>query len=273
MPPSLNEMPSPLTDTQEMRLDFLGIGSQKSGTTSLNAYLRDHPQIRLIGGEAHFFDNEKDPWPPPNWDSYHSRVPAADDNQGGVPVRGEITPIYLYWQPCLERIRDYNPEIRLILLLRNPVDRAYSHWAMETRAGKESLGFSEAIRSEDERLDQSPQKQHRVYSYAARGLYHAQLERLLQLFPRKQLLIIKSEEFFRNPERAMGEVHQFLNVQTVATANKHHCRPGHYSSPMGKDDWYYLYTKLGSDIEKLEVLLGWDCSDWKRPNRELAGNG
>jgi len=263
-------MPSTITNNQEMRLDFLGIGSQKSGTTSLNAYLREHPQIQLTAGEAHFFDNEKNSWPPTNWDSYHSRIPKQDSEQPHACISGEITPIYLYWQPCLERIRAYNRDIKLIVLLRNPIYRAYSHWTMETLVCKEALSFSEAIRSEDERLDKTPLRQHRVYSYAARGLYHAQLERLLQLFPREQLHIIKSEDFFTSPDMAIAEVQHFLNIPAHTISNKHHCRAGTYSTQMGKDDWQYLYDKLGSDIAKLEALLDWDCSDWKQPGEALV---
>jgi hypothetical protein len=273
MPSSQQELSCDPSNSQERRLDFLGIGSQKSGTTSLNAYLRDHPQIQLVAHEAHFFDNEKTSWPPINWADYHSQLPRKRNHQDYVLVRGEITPIYLYWQPCLERIRAYNPNIKLIALLRNPVCRAYSHWAMETHVGKESLSFSEAIRSEDERLANAPLGQHRVYSYAARGRYHVQLEHLLQLFPRKQLHVIKSEDFFANSEKVLTEVYHFLNLPTQPVINNHHCREGTYSGQMNIDDWNYLYAKLANDIAKLEALLDWDCGDWKIPDKALTGAG
>lgn len=265
-------MPSTPKGQQEMRLDFLAIGAQKSGTTSLNAYLRDHPQIQLAANELHFFDNERNPWPPKNWESYHSCFPDQRSGQTMAPLRGEITPIYLYWKPCLERIHAYNPNLRLIVLLRNPIKRAYSHWAMETERGKESLSFSEAIQREDERLIGFPLQQHRVYSYAARGFYYAQLQRLLQLFPRENLHVVKSEAFFRDAKTALTGIHQFLGLPIQATAREHHERIGTYNGQMSLDDWGFLYNKLAQDMAELETLLGWDCSDWKRPWQGLTSH-
>jgi hypothetical protein len=262
-------MPSTPIDQQEMRLDFLGIGVQKSGTTSLNAYLRDHPQIQVAADELHFFDNERNPWPPPNWESYHSRFPDQRIDPAMALLRGEITPIYLYWKPCLERIHAYNPNLKLIVLLRNPISRAYSHWAMETQLGKDSLSFSEAIQREDERLSGFPLQQHRVYSYAARGFYHAQLQRLLEHFPRENLHVVKSEDFFADPKTTQTAIHQFLGLPIQAAGREHHKRIGTYNGQMSLDDWTFLYTKLAHDIAELETLLDWDCSDWKRPWRGL----
>lgn len=264
-------MPRTLTDQQEIRLDFLGIGAQKSGTTSLNAYLRDNPQIQLATSELHFFDNERNPWPPQNWESYHSHFPDQRSGQAIAPLRGEITPIYLYWKPCLERIHAYNPDLKLIVLLRNPIKRAYSHWAMETERRKESLSFSEAIRREEERLIAFALQQHRVYSYAARGFYHEQLQRLLQLFPRENLHVVKSEVFFTDSKATLNGIYQFLGLPIQATAREHHQRIGIYNGQMNLDDWTFLYTKLAYDIAGLETLLGWDCSDWKRPWQQLTG--
>ena len=112
------------------RLSFLVCGAQKSGTTALAAYLRQHPGIHLPKTkELHFFDDETQAWPEPDLNALHLHFQDADDDQ----LWGEATPISLYWDPAAERIWRYNSAIRLIVILRNPIDRAYSHWAMEHR--------------------------------------------------------------------------------------------------------------------------------------------
>ena len=96
-------------------------GTQKGGTTALAAYLRQHPGIHLPETkELHFFDDETQPWPNPDLNSLHRYFQAADTDQHW----GEATPISLYWDQAAERIWRYNPEIRLIVILRNPIDRA-----------------------------------------------------------------------------------------------------------------------------------------------------
>ncbi|MCR5877530.1 sulfotransferase domain-containing protein [Phenylobacterium sp. J367] len=117
----------------EPRVDFIIAGVQKGGTTALFDYLSDEPRIALPRvKEVHFFDDEGQDWAQPDYGAYHAHWDAPPD---GRP-RGEATPIYVYWPNSLERIAAYNPAMKLIVLLRDPVQRAWSHWRMEYARGR-----------------------------------------------------------------------------------------------------------------------------------------
>jgi hypothetical protein len=257
------------------RIDFLCLGAQKAGTTSLRAYLRAHPQLALPEHELHLFDRDDLDWQGTPAAALPSHLPCPDPcdqvqdqglaRSGELILRGEVTPIYLYWKPCPLRIQRYNPFIKMIVLLRNPVARAYSHWSMELNRGAEMLSFSDAIRAEPLRLQIWPEEQHRVFSYLDRGRYHAQLMRFLDLFERHQLLVLQSEQFYRDPQSSLGAITDFLGVDLWSEFGYQHQRQGDYSSSLSLADWDYAYAALADDIERLENLLGWDCSAWKQP--------
>ena len=175
--------------------DFLIIGTMRGGTTSLYRYLGEHPDITpALRKEVHFFDRYHDKgmaW-------YLAHFPLREE----TTVVGEASPSYLFHPAVPERVREAVPDAKLVALLRNPVDRAYSHYRMIVKRGAEGLSFEAAIDQERERLSQGGDPTSlpgRRYSYLSRGLYVDQLERWLSLFPRKQLLILKSEDFFRDP--------------------------------------------------------------------------
>lgn len=266
-----------------MRLQFICVGAQKCGTTTLKAYLHQHPDLHLPRRqELHFFDDESQPWPTPDLDAYHRhfRIPRpfmAASSQGGGPTEvagtcaapprkcGEVTPIYIYWNPSIARIKQYNPAIRLIILLRNPMARAYSHWAMASAGKAEHLSFSEAIRNERTRCEQAAPRQPRHHAYVDRGKYYHQVKRVFEYFPRKQVLILRSEQFFSDPLFWLSRIHEFLGVTPMEPHSLQHRRKGSYPTPMNLEDWHYIYGQLSSDIDRLENLLGWDCSDWRLP--------
>jgi len=258
-------------------LQFICIGTQKGGTTTLNSYLRSHPQLLLPQqDELHFFDDENQDWAAPDFAHYHRSFswdphhPAAGDLEQ-LPresdlVCGEITPIYLYWLPSIERICSYNPSIKLIVLLRNPMARAYSHWAMEFTRGTECATFSHAIRAETSRCLQAAPFQHRIYSYIDRGRYHQQIKRLFRFFPREQVLMLRSENFFCRPFEALKEIQAFLGIAPFTPPEVEHKRKGSYIDHLCIEDWMYVYRELEGEISGLEELLGWDCSEWRVPS-------
>src|SRR5207253_9307331 len=90
------------------------------------------------------------------------------------PMAGEVTPSYLYWKPAMERIRNYNPQIKLVILLRNPVDRAFAHWNMQRFKNREPLDFLDALKEERSRLAALPPKESRRFAYVDRGFYSGQ---------------------------------------------------------------------------------------------------
>ena len=195
---------------RDARVGFLVAGAQKGGTTALFDYLRGVPGLQLPDvKEAHFFDREDGiDWAAPDYAPYHALF--AEDGR----LRGEATPIYLYWPNALERIARYNPGMRLILLFRDPVERAWSHWKMEYARGAETEPFAWCIRDGRARMAAGTPYPgfHRVFSYVERGFYGRQLARVTGLFPRAQLLLLASRELKRDPAGTIARFCRFLDV-------------------------------------------------------------
>jgi hypothetical protein len=257
------------------KVDFLIAGVQKGGTTALFRYLQDISSLSLAPGkEVHFFDDETGvDWSAPEYGRYEALFPPPD----GRP-RGEATPIYLYWPNCLERIARYNPAMKLILLFRDPVARAWSHWRMEYARGWESEPFAWCIREGKARVD-SPEAPgfHRVYSYVERGFYAAQLERVLNLFPREQLLLLRSEDLDERPAETLGRICAFLGApgpaEPVVRRRELTAKPMDYGRPITGDDIAYLRGLYASDLQRFAIRSALDVAGWtgsvSRPS--LAG--
>jgi hypothetical protein len=165
----------------------------------------------------------------------------------------------------LERIRAYNPDIRLILALRDPVERAWSHWRMEYARGAETNPFAWCIRQGRQRLFESrPWGHHREYSYVERGYYGEQVERLLSLFPRKQLLVLKAEDLQDAPAQVLAEVRAFLGLRGAAkpaeARRAHVAREMDYGSDLTPEDVDFLRETYAPDLARLASLTGVDLS-------------
>ena len=243
------------------KIDFIIGGTQKGGTTALDHYLRNHPQIGMaIKKEVHFFDNEKTFSSP---DFSFSDYDKSFDFKLNRKIYGEATPIYLYWKPSCKRIWEYNPNIKLIFILRNPIERAFSHWNMQVDRNIETESFGYAIRNESNRIKESLPLQNRFFSYIDRGLYAKQIERFLRFFPHDQLLFIKYDDFYKDQEQTLFKIFHFLGVNSTEFTFEHktiHKRKKH--STLSNEDKKYLISKFENDIKKVENNLGWDCSDW-----------
>ena len=242
------------------KLDFIVAGAQKSGTTALNYYLKRHPQIALpIKKELHFFDKDElfaggNVSYEPLHDMFRPARPSS--------IAGENTPIYLYWRPALPRIRGYNPAMKFIVILRNPIERAFSQWNMQRIRGAEPLDFPEAVEAEPRRIAAAAPKQLRKFSYVDRGRYAEQLERAFRLFPPERFLVIKYERFRSRQRETVETVFQFLNLTPPRfRAVEAHDIP--YARKIRDDERVAVREILKSDIGRLEALLGWDCSDWR----------
>jgi len=161
---------------------FLVIGAQKSATTSMVHDLGRHPEVFTLPQEVHFFDRHYER----GLDWYRQRF------FGGERARavGESSPSYMYLEDAVERIARDLPAVRLIAILRNPVDRAYSHYWHNRTRGHEHLGFAEAVAAEDERLRRGDQATRLRYSYLDRGRYLAQLRRVCRHVPRASLRVV-----------------------------------------------------------------------------------
>jgi Sulfotransferase domain len=234
-------------------VNFLIAGVQKAGTTALYDYLAEMGDVALPKmKELHFFDDEARDWAAPDYGAYHAHF--ADS--AGRP-RGEATPIYLYWPGALERIAHYNPAMKLIVLLRDPVARAWSHWRMETARGAETQPFGWCIRQGRQRLfDARPWGHHREFSYVERGFYGEQLEHALGLFPREQLLILRAEDLRADPGPELGKVRAFLDLPPATTPAPREAHVGD-GSPDGlaDEDRTYLRRVYAADDERLKRLI------------------
>jgi hypothetical protein len=241
--------PSPL-------VNFIVAGVQKGGTTALFDYLAQDRDIAVSRTkEIHFFDDETQDWSRPDNAAYHAHF----DDPAGRPC-GEATPIYAYWPNCLERIRVYNPAMRLILVLRDPVARAWSHWRMEYARGAETEPFAWCIRQGRRRLFQAePWGFHREFSYVERGYYGEQVERLFGLFPREQVLILRSEDLRRDPAPALAATRRLLGLSAgsaPAARDVHVGREMDYGSELTPTDDAFLRDLYARDQARLEALTG-----------------
>lgn len=193
------------------RLDFVVAGAQKSGTTALWYFLRRHPGISLSDKkELHFFDNEKLDWDNPPYDQLHNHFIGKDAQS----LFGEVTPIYIYWPPSMARIHAYNPDIKIIVSLRDPIERAYSHWRKETAQGREFLSFGEAIREGRRRVEVGGEFPgfHRVFSYVERGHYASQLARVQQLFPAKNVMVFRQADLWHEHIGTLDRICDFFGI-------------------------------------------------------------
>jgi hypothetical protein len=195
------------------------IGTQKGGTTSLFNYLALHPDVLPpVGKEPHYFDlyyARGVRW-------YRGRFPYEYRLRGGA-LTLDASPYYMPHPLAPERAARLLPDAKLVALLRNPVDRALSHYHFAVRGGEDPLSFAEAIEREPERLAGEEERlradpgyysyNHRTYSYLRRGQYVEQLRRWVEHFPRSSLLVLQSEWFFRDPAAATGAVQEFLGLR------------------------------------------------------------
>ncbi len=179
-------------------------GAMRSGTTSLNTYLRAHPAVAVSQPkEVHFFDFHFDK----GLEWYRSHFPRLE----GESSVGEATPSYMYHPLAMERVAATLPGIKVIVLLRNPIDRAYSHYWHNRSRNREHLSFQDAIAAEPERIARDAHSRH-MFSYVDRGRYRHQIKRLLTHIPRQQVLVHTFDAFKDDPAGVFANVCRFLGI-------------------------------------------------------------
>ncbi len=244
-------------------VDFIVCGTQKGGTTALDVHLREHRELHMAAKkEVHFFDREKHFAKSPNYSVYHQHFAPGP----GHKMVGEATPIYMYWGRAIERIWQYNPAMKLIAVLRDPVQRAYSHWNMEVEEGNDDWQFAQAIRQERTRCREALPHRHRFFSYVDRGFYAEQIRNIWRYFPEQQTLFLKSEDLRRSPDKALSQIANFLGVADFGAVAHKDVHSRRYAATLHQDDEQYLRNLFYHDICELEKMLGWDCSEWKQVN-------
>lgn len=234
------EPPEPL-------LRFVIGGVQKAGTTALARYLGAHPMLQLPRGkEAHVFDapDFDDAATPFEVDTrYKSLFDAATDDT----LHGDATPFYLVRAEVIARIARYNPAMRWIVLLRDPVERAVSQHHMERQRRKERWPLPLALLLERGRLRRDAGNltrgsSLRRHSYVARGDYASQLDALYACFPREQVLLLRSDELRVTPAVVVARACQFLGVPAPSADTTYApVFTGDYPGiPRGSLRWHWL---------------------------------
>jgi hypothetical protein len=248
------------------RLDFIVAGAQKAGTTALRYFLSKHWQIGLPNREElHFFDDEEIfSQQPIDYELLHKDFPRRARS---TSITGEVTPSYLYWRPAMERIHAYNPLIKLVILLRNPIDRAFAHWNMQRFKGREPLDFLEAVKEEPRRIARPLSIESRRFAYVDRGFYSAQLERVFKFFPRKQVKLVKFEDFRDRKQQVLDLTFDFLRVRRIRGIPDKDRNVVPYERGMKPEERKYLAEVFSSEIAKLEQMLGWDLENWKTSDK------
>src|SRR5215212_11726243 len=244
-----------------MKVDFVIGGTQKGGTSALDAFVRQHPQICMPADlkEVHFFDREEMfRGNKPEYANYHAHFDCHREHL----VTGEASPIYMYWNSAPYRIWSYNPAMKWILILRNPIDRAYSAWNMERARGADTLPFDQAIAQEADRCRAALPLQHRVFSYADRGFYSGQGRRLFEIFGPENCLILLNEDLQQRHEQTLTTIFEFVGVDRSVRPNANRVFEHDYEQPLDPAIRSRLLDTFYFDIKQLEHLLGRDLSAW-----------
>lgn len=254
--------------------NFLLIGAQKGGTSFFYRVLCEHPMLEPASEkEVHYFDlnyGEGVDW-------YRSRFPASVERDGRQVLTGEGTPYYLYHPACAERAARTVPEAKLIVLLRNPVDRAYSHYHHRTKKGVETLGFEEALAAEGDRLRDEEKRllrdegyrsfNHQHFSYLSRGIYVEQLARWREYFDEDRMLVLKSEDLYERAHEVFAEAQRFLGLpvwksKSVERARKRRLERGARYPPMAAGTRRWLTEHFEPHNQRLYEYLGRDLG-WR----------
>ena len=244
---------------------FLIIGAQKAGTSSLYAYLTQHPEVlAATRKETGFFSKKHSKGSA--W--YRARFPPVEKINRDF-ISGEATPEYFFHPHAAKRINHLLPDIRLILILRNPIDRAISHYYHSVKIGHEKLTLENALNAEDDRIKEIMAKMTeddsiynlgwQNYSYKSRGIYSRQLERYYEYFARKQILIIHSKELFESPDKVMKKVQNHLGIAEFEGFDFSIKNKGRYEKNMVPENVYLMLDNYFREYnEELFEMTGVD---------------
>jgi hypothetical protein len=236
------------------KLSFAIVGAIKGGTTALDYFLGQHPDVcTAIQKETHFFcrdiffrgDHPKYQWLDFSFPGYR-----------GEKAVGEATPEYMYFATAAERMYTYNPDLKLVILLRDPADRAYSQYRMEVARGTERRSFATAVAADLKAEDGTEGL------YTAGGFYLAAIDRLSRWFPFRQIHLIRSEDLACRHQETLSAVHEFLGIDRTPIPEPQRLLVGP-GPDLNTEDRRVLTRLYRSEIDELEALIGWDLSSWR----------
>lgn len=238
-----------------VKLSFVVAGAIKGGTTAFDYFLGEHPDIcTATQKETHFFVRDVffrgDP-PKYEWLDF------SFQHYRGEQALGESTPEYMYFQEASERMHAYNPDLKLILLLRDPADRAYSQYRMAVARGLEDRPFDLVLR-DDLGLDGGTEG-----TYTAGGFYLHCIHRLLERFPRRQVLFLRSEDLRDRHRETMRTAYAFLGVDPDFAPEQRMLLMGP-GPPLPAAYRRTLVRLYDGEIRALGDFLGWELDEWRR---------
>jgi hypothetical protein len=253
--------------------DYLIAGGQRCGTTSLQRYLIEHPHVAPAGlmKGVHYFDTN-DYHRGLDW--YRSHFPtrryltSMADRIGGTVITGESSPYYMFHPLAPARIATDLPAARIVVLLRDPVDRAYSQFLHERRRGYENLEFEPALEAEEDRLCGEAERMLadpyydsfslRHHSYMARGVYFSQVRHLADLVGEERLLVVSSEQMFADPAATYHRVVRFLGLPEFTPEGFAAQNANVYTSPISAHARGMLEDRFREPNKLLYDLVGED---------------
>ena len=259
-----------VTGPDRRRLPQLIIpGAMKAGTTSLFAYLAGHPGlVPAREKEVHYFDMNFHRGP--GW--YARQFPRQPAAATGLPF--ESSPYYLFEPRVPARIRDLVPDAKFVVLLRDPVARAFSHYHNNRRLGREPLSFEDALDAEEERLAGEEERlladpravslAHKHFSYVRRGLYAEQLVRWRACFPAERMLVVDAGRLFADPRGVVAEVLAFLGVEPWEPANVAARNEGGHGAAMQAETRERLERLFAPHQRRLADMIGWCPTEARR---------
>jgi hypothetical protein len=248
---------------------FIIIGAQKAGTSALFSILSQHPEIASPSlKEIHFFDGASIRYG--DFAAYHSMFPFPFQMRPNK-VTFEASPSYLVHPECPQRLKEYDPNLRLITILRDPVARAYSSWNMyrrfenspapQYRKLSETRSFEDAVMEEITQIDRTGHAGN-LRAYVERGIYVTQLERYFNLFPRHSCLILDYEAFVQCPKESLQTVCEFVRLENTSFDFKVKKKNvSVYSNAIPPEMQAMLRSYYAPHNEKLFALLG-QRFDW-----------
>jgi len=203
-----------------MKVDFFIVGAPKAGTTSLYHYLNEHPKISMSSvKEPNYFSYEELETQKLYYksnkinslDSYHNLFPTRDANL----IYGEASVSYLFYKNVAEKIKTYNKNAKIIILLRNPIERAFSHYLMDVRLGLISESFESVV----DGFETTSKNKLYYQQYIELGKYYNQISNYKRLFNDKNILIIDYEDFKNKTSLSVTTVFDFLQIDTSFMPN------------------------------------------------------
>jgi hypothetical protein len=259
-----------ITSPIRLRPSFIIIGAVRCGTTSLYYNICEHSCVLPAAyDEIGFFDSNYElgfNWYKSMFPTYFQKKKV--ESKTGICITGEDTPFYFWDKNAINRIKKEIPEIKLIALLRNPIDRAYSNYHLGVRLGSELLSFKDSIKKEIELLEKNNdmeseeiEKFLRPRSYIAKGLYHHQIKNWFKVFSKEQILVLSTENLADNPNQTLDEIFSFLELPKEEIRNIQRKKVGKYKK-MDDETREVLKKIFKPHNEKLFKFLGKEF-EWK----------